>query len=66
MPDLVPLDVIDGELLDEFGPCESAGFPHCTGGPAPFTEDPFDGDIGNTVRKAFLHAVCARERAADI
>ena len=64
--DLILLDVVDGELLDEFGPCESAVFPYGPGGPAPFTDDPFDGDVGNTVRKAFLHDVCARQRAADI
>ncbi|WP_045740808.1 hypothetical protein [Actinoplanes rectilineatus] len=64
--DLEPLDVVDGDLIDEYGPCESAGYPHCPGGPAPLVPDPYDGDVNNTHRLTYLHDECAHERAMDI
>lgn len=57
---------IEGELLDQEGPCESAGAPWCPGGPAPWVQDPYDGDVNNTLRYAYLHDECAYERAMDI
>jgi hypothetical protein len=61
-----PVNVVDAELVDEYGTCESAGFSSCPGGPAPLVTDPYDGDVNNTHRLAYLHDRCAQELAADI
>jgi hypothetical protein len=59
-------DVVDAELVDEFGACMHDGFSCCPGGPAPLGVDPYDADVNNGHAVVYLHPACAAERAADI
>ncbi len=63
--DLDLYDVVDGVLVDDFGPCQQQPMRYCPGGLAPFVPDPYDADCGNTHRLTYLHPVCAAQLNAD-
>lgn len=66
MYDLEPVEIIDGELIDEAPDCQG-GYRACTNIDVELVEDPYESDVNNTPSQLiYLCPACYDELCADI